>query len=57
MLNQAEVLRPTAETVKPAELSEGARLARVCALDEVPGLLFGFLTLGYIIQLLAGLAY
>jgi hypothetical protein len=56
MLNQAEVLRPT-ETVKPAEISEGARLARVCALDEVPGLVFGFLTLGYIIQLLAGLAH
>ena len=54
MLNQAEVLR-TSETVEQTEFSEGTRLARVCALDEMPGLIFGLMTLGYIIQSLAGL--
>lgn len=54
MLNQAEVLR-TSETVEQSARSEGMRLARVCALDEVPGLVFGLMTLGYIIQSLAGL--
>jgi hypothetical protein len=53
-LNQAEVLR-TPETVEQTELSEGARFAHACALDEVPGLIFGLMTLGYIIQSLAGL--
>jgi len=55
MLNQAEVLR-TSETVEQADRSEGVRLARGCALDELPGIIFGLLTLGYIIQSLAGLA-
>ena len=55
MLNQAEVLR-TSETVEQADLSEGVRLARGCGLDELPGLIFGLVTLGYIIQSLAGLA-
>jgi hypothetical protein len=54
MLNQEEVLR-TSETVEQSAPSEGMRLARVCALDEVPGLVFGLMTLGYIIQSLAGL--
>ena len=54
MLNQAEVLS-TSETVEQAQLSEGTRLARVCALDEMPGLIFGLMTFGYIIQSLAGL--
>jgi hypothetical protein len=53
-LNQAEVLR-TSERVEQATPSEGVRLARVCALDEVPGLVFGLMTLGYIVQSLAGL--
>ena len=52
MLNQAELLRTS---VEQAELSEGARLAHVCALDEVLGLIFGLMTLGYIIQSLVGL--
>lgn len=54
MLNQAEVLR-TSERVEQTTPSEGARLARVCMLDEVPGLVFGLMTLGYIVQSLAGL--
>ena len=54
MLNQAEVLR-TSETVEQVTASEGVRLARVCVLDEVPGLVFGLMTLGYIVQSLAGL--
>jgi len=54
MLNQAEVLRAS-ETVEQTAPSERLRLARACALDEVPGLVFGLLTLGYIIQSLAGL--
>ena len=54
MLNQADVLR-TSETVEQADPSEGVRLAHVCALDELPGLVFGLMTLGYIIQSLAGL--
>ena len=53
-LNQAEVLR-TSERVEQATPSEGVRLARVCVLDEVPGLVFGLMTLGYILQSLARL--
>ena len=56
MLNEAEVSSEmTSETVEQTELSEGARLARYCALDELPGLIFGLMTLGYIILSLAGL--
>lgn len=54
MLNEAEVLG-TSERVEQATPSEGVRLARVCVLDEVPGLVFGLMTLGYIVQSLAGL--
>jgi len=56
MLNEAEVSsEKTFETVEKTELSEGTRLARYCALDELPGLIFGLMTLGYIILSLAGL--
>jgi hypothetical protein len=54
MLNQAEVLR-TSDRVEQATPSEGMRLARACVLDELPGLVFGLVTLGYLVQSLTGL--
>jgi hypothetical protein len=54
MLNEAEVLG-TSDRAEQATPSEGVRLARVCVLDEVPGLVFGLVTLGYLVQSLAGL--
>lgn len=54
MLNQAEVLGAS-DRAEQATPSEGVRLARVCVLDEVPGLVFGLVTIGYLVQSLAGL--
>lgn len=44
------------ETIEQqAEVSEGLRIARYCALEELPGLIFGVLTIAYIGLSLAGL--
>ena len=43
-------------TVQPAEVSAGMRLARYCWLEELPGLVFGILTLAYIVLSLTGLS-
>jgi len=43
MLNEAEVIR-AARTFKPTEVSDATRLARYCALQELPGLIFGIIT-------------
>ena len=41
--------------VAVAEVSEGLRFARFCTLDELPGLVFGVMTVAYIIISLGGL--
>ena len=45
-----------ATTVEQTEVSEGLRLARYCILDEMSGLIFGVLTVTWIVLSLAGLA-
>jgi hypothetical protein len=49
------------ETVSPIiaeerQVSEATRVAYYCMLDELPGLIFGALTIGYIVVSLAHLA-
>jgi hypothetical protein len=46
---------PSIQT-REQEVSEGTRLARYCTLEELPGLIFGAVTVGYIVLSLAGLA-
>ncbi len=43
-------------TVEQAEAGEGLRLARCCQLEELPGLVFGFMMVAYIVLSLAKLA-
>jgi hypothetical protein len=45
-----------AARVEQAEVSDGLRLARYCALEELPGLIFGVVTVVYIVMSLAQLA-
>jgi hypothetical protein len=42
-------------TLAETEVSDGMRIARYCALEELPGLIFGVMTVGYIVLSLAGL--
>lgn len=46
----------TSTTLKQTELSEGMRFTRYCALEEMVGLVFGVMTVAYILMSLAGLA-
>jgi len=55
MLNEAEAIS-TQTTAEQAEVSDGMRLARYCGLNELPGLVFGIITIGYIVMSLIGLA-
>ena len=43
-------------TVEQTEVSEGLRIARYSALEELPGLVFGVMTVAYIVLSLAKLA-
>ena len=45
-----------AATVEQTEVSDCLRLARYCILDEMSGLIFGVLTVTWIVLSLAGLA-
>ncbi len=45
------------ETVEQTEVSDGLRLARYCILDEMSGLVFGVLTVTWIVLSLTGLAH
>ena len=47
------VSTPAIATV--AEVSEGLRIARNCTLEELPGLVFGVMTVAYIITSLVSL--
>jgi len=54
-LNETRVIG-TAATAEPTEVSEGLRIARYCALEEIPGLFFGVITVGWIVLSMAKLA-
>lgn len=54
-INKAPVITPEA-MVEQVEVSEGMRIARNCTLNEMPGLVFGIMTVVYIVAALAGLA-
>jgi hypothetical protein len=43
--------------VEENEISDATRIARYCALEELIGLSFGVMTVGYIVLSLAGLAF
>ena len=45
------------EMVEQTEVSDGLRLARYCILDEMSGLVFGVLTVTWIVLSLTGLAH
>ena len=54
MVDEVRVLSaPAGATV--TEVSEGLRIARYCMLDELPGLIFGVLTVAYIVFSMASL--
>lgn len=55
MFNDAGAIS-TPVTVEQTEVSDGMRIARYSALDELPGLIFGILTVVYIVLSLSGLA-
>jgi hypothetical protein len=55
LLNDAQAIS-TSATVEQTEVSEGMTIARQCSLDELPGLVFGIMTVVYIILTLSGLA-
>jgi hypothetical protein len=54
-LNDAQAIG-TEMTAEHAEISDGLRLARYCELDELPGLIYGIMTIGYIVLSLIRLA-
>jgi hypothetical protein len=57
MLNDAQAIIPTTPTtVDQTEVSEGRRFAHYCALEEMVGLVFGVMTVAYILMSLTGLA-
>ena len=51
-----QVVISTPATVEQAEVFEGLRIARYCALEECIGLVFGVMTVAYIVLSLAQLA-
>jgi hypothetical protein len=51
-----QVLISTPATVEQTEVSEGLRIARYRALEEFLGLVFGVMTIGYIVMSFAKLA-
>jgi hypothetical protein len=46
----------TQATVEQTEVFDGLRIARYCALEELPGLVFGVMTVAYIVMSFAKLA-
>ena len=51
-----QVVISTRATVEQTEVSEGLRIARYRALEELPGLVFGVMTVAYILMSFAKLA-
>jgi len=54
-LNETQAMN-TAQTVEMTEMSNGVRFARYRTLEELPGLIFGLMTVAYIVLSLAQLA-
>lgn len=54
-INEQVVIR-TPVTAEETQVSEGLRNARYCALEELPGLVFGVMTVAYIVVSLIRLA-
>lgn len=54
-LNETQAV-DTAQTVRLTEMSDGVRFARYRTLEELPGLIFGLMTVVYIVLSLARLA-
>jgi hypothetical protein len=54
-INEQVVIRTPAR-VEQAEVSEGLRIARYRALEEFPGIVFGVMTIAYIVMSFAKLA-
>jgi hypothetical protein len=54
-LNETQAVE-TAQTVELTEMSDGVRFARYRTLEEQPGLIFGLMTVVYIVLSLARLA-
>jgi hypothetical protein len=54
MINDARAISSTG-TAEQTEVSEGMRLARYCALEEVLGLVFGVMTVAWIVLSIAKL--
>jgi len=56
-INETGVIEgATPIAVEEIEVSEAMQIARYCTLEESLGLIFGALTVGYIVMSLAGLA-
>jgi hypothetical protein len=56
-INETRVIeRAPSIAVEETEVSEAKQIARYCTLEESLGLIFGVLTVGYIVMSLAGLA-
>ena len=53
-LNETQAMN-TPSTVEQIEMSDGVRFARYRTLEELPGLIFGLMTVAYIVLSLAGL--
>jgi hypothetical protein len=51
-----QLLISTPATVEKTEVGEGLRIARYCALEELPSLVFGVMTVARIMLSLARLA-
>ena len=45
-----------ATSLEETEVSDAMRIARYCTLEELPGLVFGVMTVGYIVLSLSGLS-
>ena len=54
-LNETQAV-DTVQTVEMTEMSNGVRFARYRTLEELPGLIFGLMTVAYIVLSLAQLA-
>ncbi|MGO9451717.1 MAG: hypothetical protein ACLQDV_11850 [Candidatus Binataceae bacterium] len=52
-----QVVISAAATVEETRVSKGLRIARYCALEELPGLVFGVMTVAYIVLSLVALAH
>ena len=50
-----QLVNNTPTTVEQTEVFEGLRIARYCALEECIGLVFGVITVAYIVLSFAGL--